>query len=164
VAGLLFPNFRIPDGHGGYSVATATIPKGTSGMEILDDWDALGMRASGSNSVRFSDCFVPQAAAFAQERVEWGKLGTGFIEIALAGNMSLVSCFVGIAEAARNFAVEAVKAQKKGPSGRRLADRIGIQQIVAENGQGGPRTRTTSDTSPWTRPPMKRMPSCASSR
>lgn len=128
VAALFFPNFRIANDSGGYDVATAVIPKGTPGMEVRDDWDALGMRASGSNSVAFEDCFVPQASAFPQEGAEWGKLGTGFIEIALAGNMQLVACFLGIAEAARDVAVMAATTQKKGA--RRLADRISIQEIV----------------------------------
>jgi alkylation response protein AidB-like acyl-CoA dehydrogenase len=29
-------------------------------MDVKNNWDALGMRGSGSNDVVFLDCFVPE--------------------------------------------------------------------------------------------------------
>lgn len=40
----------------------AAVDPGTPGVEIHDDWDALGMRASGSHSVTFTDAEIPHAA------------------------------------------------------------------------------------------------------
>ncbi len=40
----------------------AEIPAGTAGVRINDDWDALGMRASGSHSVTFEGVELPPAA------------------------------------------------------------------------------------------------------
>jgi len=37
------------------------VPTSDPGTEIVDDWDAMGMRGSGSNPVTFSDVFVPEA-------------------------------------------------------------------------------------------------------
>jgi alkylation response protein AidB-like acyl-CoA dehydrogenase len=38
---------------------TVLIPTSDPGTEIIDDWDAMGMRGSGSNPVAFSEVFVP---------------------------------------------------------------------------------------------------------
>jgi alkylation response protein AidB-like acyl-CoA dehydrogenase len=40
----------------------AQVPPGAAGVEIHDDWDALGMRASGSHSVSFAGVELPHAA------------------------------------------------------------------------------------------------------
>jgi alkylation response protein AidB-like acyl-CoA dehydrogenase len=40
----------------------AQVPPDTAGVEIHDDWDALGMRASGSHSVTFAGVELPRAA------------------------------------------------------------------------------------------------------
>lgn len=43
--------------HAGF--VSMLIPLRDSGTRILDDWDSMGMRGSGSNGVRFDDTFVP---------------------------------------------------------------------------------------------------------
>jgi alkylation response protein AidB-like acyl-CoA dehydrogenase len=42
-------------------LTTVLVPTSEPGVEIVPDWDALGMRGSGSNPVRFTDVFVPEA-------------------------------------------------------------------------------------------------------
>jgi L-evernosamine nitrososynthase len=42
--------------------AYATVPTDAPGVTINDDWDALGMRASGSNSVSFDGVELPESA------------------------------------------------------------------------------------------------------
>jgi alkylation response protein AidB-like acyl-CoA dehydrogenase len=42
--------------------AYAMVPTGAPGVVINDDWDALGMRASGSNSVSLKDVELPASA------------------------------------------------------------------------------------------------------
>jgi len=130
-AHLFFPSVRIPRKDGGYQTGTVMIPRGAAGMKIEDNWDALGMRASGSNAVRFTDCFVPEAMLFGV-RDNYGKIGRGFADFALIANLPLISSFLGIAESAREFAAAAVTGQRKGPNGKVLGDRIPIQMLVAE--------------------------------
>lgn len=129
-AHLFFPTVRVPTGDGGYHTATAMVPRATPGLEVRDNWDALGMRASGSNDVVFTDCFVPTEGVFGV-RDNYGKVGRGFPDVALNVNAPLNATFLGIAEAARDLAVKAT-GQHKGPTRRMLRDRIPIQQLVAE--------------------------------
>jgi alkylation response protein AidB-like acyl-CoA dehydrogenase len=47
------------DGDGGDRYAYATVPIEAAGVVVHDDWDALGMRASGSNSITFDGVELP---------------------------------------------------------------------------------------------------------
>ena len=105
--------------------------RGTEGLTLHDDWDALGMRASGSQSITFEDCFVPDAFFNPQERA-WGGLDEGLLTIQVNANLSLSAAMVGIAEQARDLVVEQVMTRRKAPSNRILAERTGIQYQVAE--------------------------------
>jgi alkylation response protein AidB-like acyl-CoA dehydrogenase len=49
------------DGEHGERYAYATVPIGAPGLVVEDDWDALGMRASGSNSVSFACVELPDS-------------------------------------------------------------------------------------------------------
>ena len=51
---------RIDDGDQHWTT-TVLIPTADPGTEIIDDWDSMGMRGSGSNPVAFSEVFVPDA-------------------------------------------------------------------------------------------------------
>jgi alkylation response protein AidB-like acyl-CoA dehydrogenase len=73
------------------------IPADALGITIHDDWDALGMRTSGSNSVSFRDVRVSEAAVRGGFPV--GDT-VGYIERNLANGLFHASASVGIAEAA----------------------------------------------------------------
>src|SRR4029079_18415012 len=47
------------DGERGERYAYATVPIDAPGLIVHDDWDALGMRASGSNSITFDGVALP---------------------------------------------------------------------------------------------------------
>lgn len=129
-AHLFFPSVRVPREGGGYLTATVMVSRDTPGLRVEDNWDALGMRASGSNDITFTDCFVPAQFLFAL-RDNYAKVGQGFATFALTANLPLISAFLGIAERAREYAVRAADVQK-GPSKKRMGDRIPIQQLIAE--------------------------------
>src|SRR5262249_20278090 len=94
------------------------------------DWDALGMRGSGSHDVVFRDCFVPDADVV--DAGPWGSWGEPLTAGNLVITLGLVAAFLGIAEAAREVIVQLVKTRRKAPGGRTLAERHGIQHVVAE--------------------------------
>jgi alkylation response protein AidB-like acyl-CoA dehydrogenase len=130
-AQILFSTARVKRDDGTYARALVVVPKGSPGVEVLDNWDALGMRASGSGDVIYTDCKLPAGSIIIQG--EWGVMGsTTDTETAVSGNSSLVACFLGIAEAAREIAVEGVKKQRKGAQAKLMAERIPVQQLIAE--------------------------------
>jgi alkylation response protein AidB-like acyl-CoA dehydrogenase len=61
-ADVLYASVTYTDDRGRERYGYAMIPRGTPGVLVHDDWDALGMRASGSNSVTFEDVALPRAA------------------------------------------------------------------------------------------------------
>jgi alkylation response protein AidB-like acyl-CoA dehydrogenase len=130
VAHLFFPTVRVPK-EGGYLIATAMVQRDTPGLEVKNNWDALGMRASGSNDIVFSNCFVPEGQVFGI-RDNYGKIGRGFIDFGIYANLPLIATFVGIAEAARDLTIAAMRNQRKGANRKLLGERVPIQQLVAE--------------------------------
>jgi alkylation response protein AidB-like acyl-CoA dehydrogenase len=100
----------------------ALVPRESPGVVVHDDWDALGMRASGSNSVSFDAVRLPPSALRGGFEVGDtiaymdGNLGAGLLHAAVA---------LGVAEAADAGIV------------RRLARRDSLdartQMLAAEN-------------------------------
>lgn len=131
-AQIMFSTARLrrPEGD---VVVLCVVPKGTPGMDVKDDWDALGMRGSGSGDVVYTDVKLPETSTVIQGA--WGVFGgervDGAPEMMMPGG-SLSACFLGIAEAAQAIAIE-MAARRKGASQKRMADRSGIQQLIGEN-------------------------------
>ena len=130
VTNLFFVNCRVPDGNGGYHTSIAFVARGTPGMEIKDNWDALGMRGSGSHDVVFENCRIPDAALVG--RAPWGTWTEQGLETGSFGNLGLVSAFLGIAETARDMTIDMLKTRKKRGSDRTLAERPSVQHMVGE--------------------------------
>jgi alkylation response protein AidB-like acyl-CoA dehydrogenase len=61
-ADILYTAVTYCDGGGVERYGYAMVPRETPGVVVHDDWDALGMRASGSNSVSFEDVRLPLSA------------------------------------------------------------------------------------------------------
>jgi alkylation response protein AidB-like acyl-CoA dehydrogenase len=91
------------DADGNPLYAYAEVPANTPGVKIHDDWDALGMRASGSNSVSFEDVALPRAAVRGGFPV--GD-SIGYIDRNLPNGLFHAAAALGIAEAAHGTAVK----------------------------------------------------------
>jgi alkylation response protein AidB-like acyl-CoA dehydrogenase len=61
-ADVLYTSVTLLDREGREQYGYAMIPRETPGVVVHDDWDALGMRASGSHSVSFEDVRLPPSA------------------------------------------------------------------------------------------------------
>ncbi len=127
---LLLVMARLRDGDDDLVVYAPVAPDAT-GVTLCDNWDALGMRASGSQDVIFEGCFVPDGSLFIQG--PWGALNATTLTGQLAGVMGLVGAFLGIAEVAQQHAVNLVTTRRKAPGDRLLAERPAIQFAIAEN-------------------------------
>ena len=96
-ATILLTSVRFADDDGVERYAYVEIPADAPGVRINDDWDALGMRASGSHSVTFDGVELPAAALR-------GGFPTGrpvpYLERNLPSGLFHASASLGIAEAA----------------------------------------------------------------
>ncbi|CAN5586164.1 hypothetical protein BH18ACT1_BH18ACT1_06080 [soil metagenome] len=119
MADLFFVPFRTPKGDGDYGSGYAIVPRDSAGQTILDNWDALGMRGSGSNGILYEDCFVPDA--FVDVSETWGEDTVMSLLIGTVGSIGLLGAFLGVAKAARALVVDMARTRRKAPSGRALA-------------------------------------------
>jgi alkylation response protein AidB-like acyl-CoA dehydrogenase len=129
-AQLLDISFRFRDAQGSERLAMASVPSDSHGLEIQYNWDGLGMRASGSHDVVFTNCFMPDSALL--DLGGWGEWSEPYLTGNMTIAMGLAGVFLGLAETARDLTVAAAKTRRKGPSGRTLATRYAIQHLVAE--------------------------------
>jgi len=129
IAQLCNMSVRVTDA-GGDRLAFATVPTTARGFEPQDDWDALGMRASGSQSVVFNECLVPEHAVTVVGA--WGRWSPAGLIARTVTNLVLVAVFLGIAERARELAVEAATKQTKTRLGGPLGLSPGVQHLLGQ--------------------------------
>ena len=96
-ATVLYTAVTFVNGDGGERYGYAQIEPDTPGVEIHGDWDALGMRASGSHSVTFSAVQVPRSAL--RGGFPAGD-ATAYMERNLSSGLFHASASLGIAESA----------------------------------------------------------------
>ena len=106
-AGLFLASVMVR-GPKGERYAYVAIPSDSPGVVVHDDWDALGMRTSGSNSVRFTDVMV-DASAFMGGFPSGSTVGYASSNLASGGFHAAAS--LGIAESAHTVAVERLRSR-----------------------------------------------------
>lgn len=103
------------DPEAGPTVLHFALPLKAEGVSIAQTWDTLGMRGTGSNDVMVDSVFIPDAAVTGRRPAgPWHPL---FHIISMLAFPLIYSVYAGVADAARDLAVE--KAKKK--SGDMLA-------------------------------------------
>jgi alkylation response protein AidB-like acyl-CoA dehydrogenase len=107
-ATVLFTAVTFVDDDGVHRYGYAQVPTDAAGVEICGDWDALGMRASGSHSVTFAGVELPRSA------LPGGFLAgdaDAYMERNLVAGLFHASASLGIAEAAASAAAGALAAR-----------------------------------------------------
>jgi L-evernosamine nitrososynthase len=121
-ATVLYTAVTFVDDNGHERYGYAQVPADAPGVQIHDDWDALGMRASGSHSVTFADVPVPHSALR-------GGFSAGdadaYMERNLLAGLFHASASLGIAESAAAAATDA--ASRRGEPDART------RMLIAEN-------------------------------
>lgn len=119
------------------------------GVRIEPTWRTMGMRGTGSDDVVFDGLFIPDAAiAGKRPQGQWHML---FHVISMIAFALIYSAYVGVAEGARNRALELAKKRPQDPmlaqlvgemENRLLAARLAHRRMVeiAETGTPGPET------------------------
>jgi alkylation response protein AidB-like acyl-CoA dehydrogenase len=118
-------NYTAEDGGDRY--AFVVLPRDTHGVTVHDDWDALGLRGSGSVTVTFEDVVLegrgPGRGAPA------GRLSPEWLEQLLTSGPAHASISLGVLEAAVRLGAESA-GRKAQTSGR---VRPTVQLLAAEN-------------------------------
>lgn len=114
------------------------VPK--TDYEIVDDWQVLGMRSTGSKSVRATDVFVPEHRALCMYLARGGSEAPGAsvnpaalyrVPIGAISSHCLAAAGVGNAQAALELTVAAVKERSTSYTAARMRDFQAVQLRVA---------------------------------
>ena len=105
----------------GWQVLHFPVPIPSDGVTVLDDWRTLGMRATGSHSVKFTGVFVPEAAVYLRRPL--GVFHPVFNVVAAVAMPLVMSVYTGIAQQAAQIAIDAAKKRRRPKSN--LAGAIG---------------------------------------
>jgi 3-hydroxy-9,10-secoandrosta-1,3,5(10)-triene-9,17-dione monooxygenase len=114
-----------------------------SQYEVIDDWQVLGMRATGSRSVKATDVFVPEhrtlsgyqcrgAGDFPGARVN--PSGVFRLPVAMISSHCLAAVAVGNAQAALELTCEHVKGRSTSYTGASMRDFQAVQLRVGAAG------------------------------
>lgn len=104
------------------------IPRPEQGITVTAEWDAAGMRATGSHALRIDDLFIEERYRVGAE----GELPMIFLTGVHWAWCSFASVFLGIARGAFDLVVNAQRERRLEVFDRTLAHLPGIQFKVAE--------------------------------
>ena len=98
----------------GPQVLHFAVPMTADGVRVEDDWQAHGMRATGSHSVYFEDVFVPDGAiSLARPRYEFHNVWNIVLTVAMP---LIAGVYVGIAERASEIALQLASGKASDPT------------------------------------------------
>jgi 3-hydroxy-9,10-secoandrosta-1,3,5(10)-triene-9,17-dione monooxygenase len=117
------------------------VPRGE--YEIVDDWHTLGMRSTGSKSVRATDVFVPEHRALSMYLARGGSEFPGArvnpnplyrVPLTAFGSHPLAGAGIGNAQAALELTIEAIRERSTSYTAMRMRDFQAVQLRVAGAG------------------------------
>jgi alkylation response protein AidB-like acyl-CoA dehydrogenase len=119
------------DGEHSERYAYAMVPTGAPGVVVHDDWDALGMRASGSNSVSLDGVELPESAVR-------GGFRAGdplpYMERNLVAGLFHAAASLGIAESADAIARRGIAGRLNGDARPRMQVADNAVDLAAARG------------------------------
>jgi alkylation response protein AidB-like acyl-CoA dehydrogenase len=118
--------------NGERKILTFQVPKGTPGANIIEDWDTMGMRATGSFSIEFKDCIVTDAMKAGEIPADRDITEDTFAAPFICWfEPSVSAVYTGIAVSARDFARNYVANRSRLPHGP-VKHAPGVQYAIAE--------------------------------
>ena len=115
---------------GPLSSATFPVARNAPGLELVETWDAMGMRATASHDLILKNVRVP-AAAMADRRPV-GPLGADAISLFAWFELSIAAVYTGVAIAAINFTREFAQRFKPITLERPISYLPGVQFAMAQ--------------------------------
>jgi acyl-CoA dehydrogenase len=125
--------FTYDDPDAGRQILGMSIPVRAEGIEIIETWDAMGMRGTGSHDVQMTEVFVSDAQVTA--RRPWGVVDPPLMTIIAHAFPPIAAVYLGVAEGARDRAVDHIRAgsatKADDPSVQRLVGLLDYRLRVA---------------------------------
>jgi alkylation response protein AidB-like acyl-CoA dehydrogenase len=129
-ADLFYVAVRFEDGDGQEMYGWARVPARAPGVVINYDWDALGMRASGSHSLTLTDVSIPDLAL--PGGFSTGVLTPGYIEGNLTAGLYHAAACMGIAEAAHTLVAGSLIHKRERGATLRASEATGLAENAIE--------------------------------
>ena len=127
--GDLLMTGAVLDDADGPTVLHFGVPMSSPNVKVLDTWRALGMRGTGSHDVMIDGHVVPDGAVAARRKAgEWHPM---FQIIATTAFPLVYAVYLGVAESARDIAVELAKRKAPGRHTVELAGRMETELVGA---------------------------------
>ena len=102
VGDVLVTSAPLEDPEAGWQVLHFPVPMSAEGVTVLDNWHPMGMRGSGSNSVKLENVFIPEeSVAVRRPRGDFHAMWCVILPVALPAIMSV---YRGVAESAADKA------------------------------------------------------------
>jgi alkylation response protein AidB-like acyl-CoA dehydrogenase len=108
---------------------TFMVPTETPGVTIQNNWDTMSIRCSASNDIVWENVFVPEKDVLDRPA---RTIDIFFNLICSWGLMPLDACYLGIAQSARDYAVDWAKSRSQAPFSRPMSHYPQNQFLAAE--------------------------------
>jgi len=127
---LFSVNTSTTDDHGNQVIGLFVVPRATEGIEIVETWDTMSMRATASHDMVLNDAWVPEQAMVGMRQP--GDTDVGANVLLSWFCCSVASVYLGVATAARNFAFEWARTRKPILFERPISHFPGVQFHAAD--------------------------------
>jgi alkylation response protein AidB-like acyl-CoA dehydrogenase len=122
VGDVLVTSAPYEDPNDGWQVLHFPVPFTSEGLTVMNNWHTLGMRGTGSHTVKLEKVFVPESAIVL--RRPRGKFHPFWNVVLVVAMPYIMSVYVGIAQKAATLAVEVARGKNQ--------DRPYIPYLVGE--------------------------------
>jgi alkylation response protein AidB-like acyl-CoA dehydrogenase len=95
-------------------LAAPVLTRQTPGLTVLDNWDGLGMRSSGTVDIVFDNCYVPAGDVLPRAAV--GARDDAVLAGQTVSSVTMLGIYAGVAQAARDLTVTALSKRSGAPA------------------------------------------------
>ena len=127
-ADYLFETARYEDPQTGPVILNFYLPIKTPGINVQNNWDTMSIRASSSHDIVWENVFVPEESANRRPVGLWDQT----MKIFCRWNPSIEACYLGLAQAARNWAIDWTSKRQQEPFDRPMSHYPQNQFLAAE--------------------------------
>ena len=128
-ADYLLTTARYEDPDNGPQCLLCFFPSNAEGVEIQSNWDTMSIRSSQSNDVVWNNVFVSEDVAIPRPVQTWDAVANITASIWVASGPA---CYIGLAQAARDFAMDWVSGRTQEPFDQPMTHYPGNQLLAAE--------------------------------